>query len=319
MSDSDNFGSDLESDSLGSHLGASDEEVDECSAVNAVRMQPTRDLGGPEDWGRLKTLENECALQVLDDEDLYDDEVLPTTQARSALAKRRVQALLKSAQELANPFDKLVVDGDEVLTEDGHGVFKVFNRVFVALCSQAHDKVEEAATFGVGNYFNILQRDMDQLVTAVVSGDSDDIAMHRKDFFEYYMPHFHDIDIDRHCSDEDGSPGEINKKLAIDTGYAVDVEWDLNPDSNYEGYGVPEFMELVNVKAVARTTSDVALVVRAYIGFDDIDDIDDIDISTSTDTSTSTVVADGSCAASALQLRMLHQRLLVLMARNRKC
>ena len=66
MSDSDNFGSDLESDSLGSHLGASDEEVDECSAVNAVRMQPTRDLGGPEDWGRLKTLENECALQVLD-------------------------------------------------------------------------------------------------------------------------------------------------------------------------------------------------------------------------------------------------------------
>ena len=158
MSDSDNFGSDLESDSFGSHLGASDEEVDECSAVNAVRMQPTLDPGGPEpeDWGRLKTLENECALQVLDDEDLYDDEVLPTTQARSALAKRRVQALLKSAQELANPFDKLVVDGDEVLTEDGHGVFKVFNRVFVALCSQAHDKVEEAATFGVGNYFNIL-------------------------------------------------------------------------------------------------------------------------------------------------------------------
>ena len=40
MSDSDNFGSDLESDSLGSHLGASDEEVDECN-VNAVRMQPT--------------------------------------------------------------------------------------------------------------------------------------------------------------------------------------------------------------------------------------------------------------------------------------
>ena len=299
MSDSDNFGSDLESDSLGSHLGASDEEVGECSAVNAVRMQPTRDLGRPElqDWGRLKTLENECALQVLDDEDLYDDEVLPTTQARSALAKRRVQALLKSAQELANPFDKLVVDGDEVLTEDGHGVFKVFNRVFVALCSQAHDKVEEAATFGVGNYFNILQRDMDQLVTAVVSGDSDDIAMHRKDFFEFYMPHFHDIDIDRHCSDEDGSPGEINKKLAIDTGYAVDVEWDLNPDSNYEGYGVPEFMELVNVKAVARTTSDVALVVRAYIGFDDIDDIDNIDdIDISTDTSTSTVVANGTCA-----------------------
>ena len=35
MSDSDNFGSDLESDSLGSHLGASDEEVDECN-VNAV-------------------------------------------------------------------------------------------------------------------------------------------------------------------------------------------------------------------------------------------------------------------------------------------
>jgi len=41
MSDSDNFGSDLESDSFGSHLGASDEEVDgECN-VNAVRMQPT--------------------------------------------------------------------------------------------------------------------------------------------------------------------------------------------------------------------------------------------------------------------------------------
>ena len=101
-------------------------------------MQPTRDLGRPElqDWGRLKTLENECALQVLDDEDLYDDEVLPTTQARSALAKRRVQALLKSAQELANPFDKLVVDGDEVLTEDEHNVFKVPNRVFIALCSQ---------------------------------------------------------------------------------------------------------------------------------------------------------------------------------------
>ena len=137
MSDSDyfNFGSDLESDSFSSHLGASDEEVDDECNVNAVRMQPTLDYPGvPElkDWGRLKTLENECALQVLDDEDLYDDEAL----ARSALAKRRVQALLKSAQELANPFDKLVVDGDEVLTEDGHGVFKVFNRVFVALCSQ---------------------------------------------------------------------------------------------------------------------------------------------------------------------------------------
>ena len=26
------------------------------------------------DWGRPKTLENECALQVLDDEDLYDNE-----------------------------------------------------------------------------------------------------------------------------------------------------------------------------------------------------------------------------------------------------
>ena len=130
MSDSDNFGSDLESDSLGSHLGASDEEVDECSAVNAVRMQPTRDLGGPEDWGRLKTLEDECALQVLDDEDLYDDEVLPTTQARSALAKRRVQALLKSAQELANPFDKLVVDGDEVLdsVRNGNGADFSFQR-----------------------------------------------------------------------------------------------------------------------------------------------------------------------------------------------
>ena len=58
MSDSDNFGSDLESDSLGSHLGASDEEVDECSAVNAVRMQPTRDLGGPErSSSSLSTLE----------------------------------------------------------------------------------------------------------------------------------------------------------------------------------------------------------------------------------------------------------------------
>ena len=55
MSDSDNSGSDLESDSFGSHLGASDEEVDECD-VNAVRMQPTlslnlRDKSVTEDWG----------------------------------------------------------------------------------------------------------------------------------------------------------------------------------------------------------------------------------------------------------------------------
>ena len=90
MSDSDNFGSDLESDSFGSHLGASDEEVgDEC-CVNAVRMQPTLDLDSKgsewKDWGRPKTLEGECVLQVPNDEDLYDDEAL----ARSALARRRV-------------------------------------------------------------------------------------------------------------------------------------------------------------------------------------------------------------------------------------
>ena len=141
MSDSDNFGSDLESDSLGSHLGASDEEVDDECNVNAVRIQPTFDVGKivseQQDWGRPKTLEDECVLQVPDDEDLYDDEAL----ARSALARRRVQALLKSAQELPDPFDKLVVDGDEVLTADEHNVFKVLNRVFVALCSQIHDKV----------------------------------------------------------------------------------------------------------------------------------------------------------------------------------
>ena len=46
MSDSDNFGSDLESDSFGSHLGASDEEVDDECNVNAVRMQqPTFGVG----------------------------------------------------------------------------------------------------------------------------------------------------------------------------------------------------------------------------------------------------------------------------------
>ena len=141
MSDSDNFGSDLESDCFGSHLGASDEEVDECN-VNAVRMHPTLDLDSEgsewKDWGRLKTLEDECVLQVPNDEDLYDDEAL----ARSALARRRVQALVKSAQELENPFDKLVVDDDEVLTIDKHKVFKVFNRVFIALCSQVHDTVK---------------------------------------------------------------------------------------------------------------------------------------------------------------------------------
>ena len=60
MSDSDNFGSDLESDSFGSHLGASDEEVDDACDVNAVRMQPTLDLDSKgsewKDWGRPKTL-----------------------------------------------------------------------------------------------------------------------------------------------------------------------------------------------------------------------------------------------------------------------
>ena len=140
MSDPDNFGSDLESDCFGSHLGASDEEVDECN-VNAVRMQPTFDVGKivseQQDWGRPKTLEDECVLQVPNDEGLYDDDEALT---RSAIAKRRVQALLKSAQELANPFDKLVVEGDEVLTEDKHNVFKVLNRVFIALCSQVHNR-----------------------------------------------------------------------------------------------------------------------------------------------------------------------------------
>ena len=38
MSDSGNFGSDLESDSFGSHLGASDEEVDDECNVNAPRF-----------------------------------------------------------------------------------------------------------------------------------------------------------------------------------------------------------------------------------------------------------------------------------------
>ena len=293
MSDSDNFGSDLESDSLGSHLGASDEEVDECN-VNAVRMQPTLDYPGvPElkDWGRLKTLENECALQVLDDEDLYDDEAL----ARSALARRRVQALLKSAQELPDPFDKLVVDGDEVLTADEHNVFKVLNRVFIALCSQVHDTVKNYSyhngNLAMGDYFEGVQLDMDRLVTAVVSGDSDDIVRQRKEFFDLYMPHFHNIDIDSHAGST--VDNEVNKKLAEDTGYAVDVEWDLNPGSTYWDYGVPEFMELVTVKADARARGDVALAVRAYI--DDIDDFDDIDISTSTNASShhSTVVADG--------------------------
>ena len=65
MSDSDNFGSDLESDSLGSHLGASDEEVDDECNVNAVRMQPTRDLGGPEDWGRLNPGRSPAAYSQL--------------------------------------------------------------------------------------------------------------------------------------------------------------------------------------------------------------------------------------------------------------
>ena len=68
MSDSDNFGSDLESDCFGSHLGASDEEVDDECNVNAVRMQPTFDVdkivSEQQDWGRPKTLEDECVLQV---------------------------------------------------------------------------------------------------------------------------------------------------------------------------------------------------------------------------------------------------------------
>ena len=301
MSDSDNFGSDLESDCFGSHLGASDEEVDDECNVNAVRMHPTLDLDSEgfelKDWGRLKTLEDECVLQVPNDEDLYDDEAL----ARSALARRRVQALVKRAQELENPFDKLVVDDDEVLTNDKHKVFKVFNRVFIALCSQVHDTVKNYPDHNgnfdpeaMGDYFEYVQTNMDNLVTVRANGNLDAFALQRKDFFDLYMPHFHNIDIDSEAGS--GVDNEVNKKLAEDTGYKVDVEWDLNPDSNYEGYGVPEFMELVNVKAVARTTSDVALVVRAYIGFDDIDDIDDIDISTSTDTSTSTVVADGTCA-----------------------
>ena len=67
MSDSDNFGSDLESDCFGSHLGASDEEVDECN-VNAVRMQPTLDNPGvPElkDWGRLKTVRTHRSIYLV--------------------------------------------------------------------------------------------------------------------------------------------------------------------------------------------------------------------------------------------------------------
>ena len=294
MSDSDNFGSDLESDSFGSHLGASDEEVDDECNVNAVRMQPTLDVGKiaseQQDWGRPKTLEDECVLQVPDDEDLYDDEAL----ARSALAKRRVQALLKSAQELANPFDKLVADGGEVLTEDEHNVFKVFNRVFIALCSQVHDRAMNAANkdaSSMGDYFNMVQGDMDRLVTAIVNGDSYHVYVHRKEFFDSYMEDFHDIDIKPHallgCNSK-------NSKLAEDTDYDVDAEWELHPGSTYQDYGVPEFMELVTVKADARARGDVALAVRAYL--DDIDDIDDIDISTSTDTSTSTVVAEGLCA-----------------------
>ena len=190
MSDSDNFGSDLESDSFGSHLGASDEEVDDECNVNAVRMQPTLDVGKiaseQQDWGRPKTLEDECVLQVPDDEDLYDDEAL----ARSALAKRRVQALLKSAQELANPFDKLVADGGEVLTEDEHNVFKVFNRVFIALCSQVHDRAMNAANkdaSSMGDYFNMVQGDMDRLVTAIVNGDSYHVYMHRKGQSKYVV------------------------------------------------------------------------------------------------------------------------------------
>ena len=304
VSDSDNSASDLESDSFGSHLGASDEEVDECN-VNAVRMHPTLDLDSEgferKDWGRPKTLDGECALQVPNDEDLYDDETL----ARSALARRRVQALVKSAQELENPFDKLVADDDEVLTIDKHKVFKVFNRVFIALCSQVHGTVKNYSDHNgdfdpaaMGDYFGGVQRDMDNLVTVRANGDSYAFALQRKDFFDLYMPHFHNIDIDSDAGS--GVDNEVNKKLAEDTGYAVDVEWDLNPDSNYEGYGVPEFLELVNVKSYARTQSDVALVVRAYLALDgngDIDDTDDIDdIDISTDTSTSTVVANGSCA-----------------------
>ena len=296
MSDSDNFGSDLESDCFGSHLGASDEEVDECN-VNAVRMHPTLDLDSEgsewKDWGRLKTLEDECVLQVPNDEDLYDDEAL----ARSALARRRVQALVKSAQELENPFDKLVVDDDEVLTIDKHKVFKVFNRVFIALCSQVHDTVKNYPDHNgdfdpeaMGDYFEYVQTNMDNLVTVCANGNLDVFAMQRKDFFDLYMPHFHNIDIDSHAGST--VDNEVNKKLAEDTGYAVDVEWDLNPGSTYWDYGVPEFMELVTVKADARARGDVALAVRAYI--DDIDDFDDIDISTSTNASTSTVVADGN-------------------------
>ena len=57
MSDSEttSSSSDLESDSVGSHLGASDEEVDDECCVNAVRMQPTLDVGSEgserKDWG----------------------------------------------------------------------------------------------------------------------------------------------------------------------------------------------------------------------------------------------------------------------------
>ena len=299
VSDSDNSASDLESDSFGSHLGASDEEVgDEC-CVNAVRMQPTLDLDSKgsewKDWGRPKTLEGECVLQVPNDEDLYDDEAL----ARSALARRRVQALVKSAQELENPFDKLVVDDDEVLTMDEHKVFKVFNRVFTALCSQVHDTALEHPDQGeytdMGKYFEGVQLVMDNLVTARAMGDPYYIAIQRKEFFDEYMPHFHNIYIDEHAGS--GVDNEVNKKLAEDTGYKVDVEWDLNPNSNYENYGVPEFMELAGVKAFARAQSDVALVVQAYLALDhnaDIDDIDDIDeIDISTDSSTSTIVDDG--------------------------
>ena len=88
VSDSETTSSDLESDSVGSHLGASDEEVDDECNVNAVRMQPTLDVGKiaseQQDWGRPKTLEDECVLQVPDDEDLYDDEALARSACRAS-------------------------------------------------------------------------------------------------------------------------------------------------------------------------------------------------------------------------------------------
>ena len=93
---------------------------------------------------------------------------------------------------------------------------------------------------------------MDNLVTARAMGDPYTIAAQRKEFFDEYMPHFHNIYIDEHAGS--GVDNEVNKKLAEDTGYKVDVEWDLNPDSNYEGYGVPEFMEFPTVSALAGAT-----------------------------------------------------------------